>query len=248
MSPPPPKTLDTAKQTHPSVKDYLEIAEKVRTGEYFREARKMYDLTIHDPMAERYMYVFITAIALLILLVALGAAQGLYPLKSEVPLIFDTHDPVEDIPHIRGLLFSKSDDPSEALLRFFVKHHVEVREEYNIATFDRNVNSVKSESTEEVFREYQAQIDPRNPDSPITVYQRHSKRKINIISARRLSESMEVLFEAVVESRVDVKKTYWRANIAFKYSGVELDEKTGKVKPVIFIVTKYHSKRLQDAK
>jgi type IV secretory pathway component VirB8 len=248
MSPTPPKNLETAKRTHPNVKDYLEISEKVRTGEYFREARKMYDLSIHDPMAERYMYVFITVLAIVILLVALGAAQGLYPLKSEVPLIFDTVDPVEDIPRIQGLLYSKDDDPGEAMLRFIVKHYVEVREGYDIATFDRNVNSVKSQSSEEVFREYQSQIDPRNPDSPIAQYQRHSKRKISIVSSRRLSESMEVLFEAVVESRVDIKKSYWRANIAFKYSGVELDEKTGKVKPVIFVVTKYHSKRLQDAK
>ncbi|MBY0406265.1 MAG: hypothetical protein K2Q01_01115, partial [Rickettsiales bacterium] len=169
MATPPLKPAETTHKIHPNDEDYQEIADKVRTGEYFREARKMYDLAVHDPMAERYMYVFITAISLLILLIAVSAAQSLYPLDSKVPLIFNTNDIIEEIPHIQKLQSSKDDSPSEATLRFMVKHYVENREEYDIATFDRNVNGVKSQSTEEVFREFQAQIAPSNPEGPINL-------------------------------------------------------------------------------
>jgi type IV secretory pathway component VirB8 len=62
------------------------------------------------------------------------------------------------------------------------------------------------------------------------------------------SDEMEVIFEAAVESRTDIKKSRWRANISFQYSGLELDQKTGSPSPVNFVVTKYHSKRLQDIK
>ena len=59
---------------------------------------------------------------------------------------------------------------------------------------------------------------------------------------------MEVIFEALIDSRTDVKKSHWRANISFDYSGIALDEKSDTVKPMNFVVTEYHSKRLQDIK
>ena len=248
MAPQPPKPTEKLHKIHSRDEDYQNIADKVRTGEYFREARKMYDLAIHDPMAERYMYVFLTFIALLILVIAIAAAESLYPLQSEVPLIFNTNDVIEDLPRIQKLQMGKNDPASEAVLRFMVKHYVDIREEYDIATFDRDVNGVKSQSTEEVFREFQAMINPRNPEGPISLYQRHSKRNITIINTKRMPDSMEVIFDAYVESKTEVKKSRWRANIAFKYTGIELDEKGEKVKPVTFVVTKYHSKRLQDVK
>lgn len=242
-----PKPVETLTKIHRD-DEYQDIADKVRTGEYFREARKMYDLAIHDPMAERYMYVFFTCLSLLVFLVAFLAMQSLYPLKSDVPLIYTTADIIEDIPRLQKVQYNKEDPPAEALLRFMVKHYVQIREEYDIATFDRDVNGVKSQSSDEVFREFQVMINPRNPEGPISLYQRHSKRTITIVNTKRLPDSMEVIFDATVESKTEIKKSRWRANIAFKYSGLELDEKGDKVKPVTFMVTKYHSKRLQDVK
>ena len=58
-----------------SAEEQLLIAEKVRSGEYFREARHMYDLSVHAPMADRYFYIFITALELIIFFIAFGAAQ-----------------------------------------------------------------------------------------------------------------------------------------------------------------------------
>lgn len=230
------------------IKHRLKIADKVRTGEYYREAMSMYDVTVNDPMAERYVYVFITFCAMLVFLIGFFGMQGLYPLERAVPLTYLTHDLYEDIPRIRSLQSFKNENPSESLLRFLVRNYVVLREEYNISTFDRNVNGIKSQSSEDVFRKFQRFIDPNNPESPIKVYQRHSKRKIRVLSTRRNPDGMEVVFESLIDSRTDVKKSHWRANIAFQYSGIELDEKSDTVKPMNFVVTEYSSKRLQDIK
>ena len=230
------------------MQDQLEIAEKVRSGEYFREAREVYDLGVHDPMSERYMYTFITALALIILLITLKAMQDFYPLNDQVPIIMSAEDNGDDVTHIVSLMQQKSDNPSEMLLRYLVKHYIVTREEYDIATFDRDTGGVKSQSSDTVQKEYVDLIDPSNPDSPLAQYQRHSKRKITILALRRLPDEMEVIFEAVVESRTDIKKSRWRANISFQYSGLELDQKTDSAKPVGFVVTKYRSKRIQDVK
>ena len=243
-----PSKLPASEEQLHRVKGHLKIAEKVRTGEYFREARGMFDVSVNDPMAERYTYVFITCCSLVILLIAVMAVQGLYPLQTAVPLTYFTRDLYEDIPHIKSLQSYKNEDPSESLLRFLVKNYVMQREEYDISTFDRDVNGVKSQTSESAFAEFQRFIDPHNPESPITVYQRHSKRKIAILSTRRVEGGMEVLIEASVDSRTDVKKSHWRVNMSFNYSGVELDDKSDTMKPMNFIVTAYHSKRLQDIK
>ncbi len=231
--------------------DYIQISEKVRTGEYFREARGMYDLMVNDPMSERYLYVLITALSLLIFLIAFIAVQSLYPLQRAVPFIVNTNDIAEDLPHIKTLIRTEGENPSEAMLRFLVHNYVTLRETYDIDTFDHNVGGVQSQSSPDVFGGFQQYIDPRNPESPITLYQRHAKRDIEILYSRRLFDQeygMEVIFDALVEDKGEVKRSRWQANIAFQYNGIALDEKSEKVTPVSFIVTQYRTKRLQDVK
>ena len=209
----------------------------------------MYDITINDPMSERYMYICITTIAILILGVAVYAAQQLYPLERSVPFIFNTHDIVNDLPRMKSLVAQKGENPSEALLRFLVKNYVAMRESYDIETFDRNANGIRQQSIPQVVAEFQSFINPSNPESPIVLYQRHSKRSVIILATKRLVDQdygMEVYFDVTVESQREVKKSRWQADIAFSYSGVELDDTGEKVKPISFVVTKYRTKRLQD--
>lgn len=226
------------------------IAEKVKSGEYFREARGMYDTSVHDPMAERYLYVFITALSIITLLIALYASHALYPLNTSVPFIVSSNNIVDDLPRIRSLLAYKGEKPNDAIQRFMVTNYVLFREEYDIDTFDRNISGIKLQSAEPLVKEFMQQIDPRNPESPITLYQRHSTRRVAISSSRLLGDGneMEVYYIATVEGKGEVKKSRWKANVTFKYSGIALDEETGKVVPMKFLVTQYRTKRIQDIK
>jgi type IV secretory pathway component VirB8 len=229
--------------------EYTEIAEKIRSGEFFRESRNMYDFTVHDPMVERYLYLLISGLAAAILIVAIIAVNGLYPLKGSVPFIVSSNNIVEDRPNIHSLIAKKGESPSAAVLRFVAQNYVKLREEYDINTFDRNVNGVQSQSSPELFQEYQQQSAPSNPESPIAQYQRHSRRTVNVLYTRQTgADSMEVTFEATVISKTEVKKSHWQANMTFNYTGIALDETTGKVKPFTFVVTGYKVKRLQDIK
>lgn len=230
--------------------DYTAIAEKIRSGEFFRESRRMYDIDVHDPMTERYLYLLITAVSGLIFFIAILATNRFYPLQRSVPFIVSTQNIADDIPVIRSLLTYKGEDASNALLRFIVQNYVTLRESYDIDSFDRNVSGIKSQSTEEVLKEFQHQVDPRNPESPITLYQRHSTRRVVVVSSKWIggeNPTIEVTYEAIVEGRGEIKKSRWLANISFNYSGIALDEKE-QVKPVTFMVTEYRTKRLQDIK
>jgi type IV secretion system protein VirB8 len=225
--------------------EYTEVAEKIRSGEFFRESRAMYDFTVHNPMAERYFYVLVCALAGIIFLASIVAVNGLYPLKRAVPFIVSSTNIAEDFPNIHTLTAQKNEDPSGAVLRFVIKNYVLLRESYDINTFDRNTNGIKSQSSEQVFAEYQRLTSPTNPESPIALYQRHSRRVVTVLSTRQLNETtIEATFEATVIGKTDVKKSAWQANITFNYSGIALDESTGRVKPFTFTVTSYKAKRL----
>jgi type IV secretion system protein VirB8 len=232
------------------IEAYYEIAERVRSEEYFREARSMYDLKVHDPMAERYFYVLITCIASVVLLLSVVAARSLYPLETPVPFVYNPVDVTEDMPRIKPLRADKEESADDAVLRFMVSNYIKKREQYNIETVDLDINSVRMQSTSEVYKAYEREMDPRNPDSPITLYQRHSTRTIQVLSVQWVKGSaseVAVIYDATVENAEEIKTSRWIANISFSYSGLALDD-NGKPKPISFLITQYRTKRLQDAR
>jgi type IV secretion system protein VirB8 len=233
----------------PSPEEYIRIAEKVRSGEYFREARSMYDLSVNDPMAERYFYVAITFCALLTLCVAFYAMQMLYPLSRTVPFIYMVQDVVEDIPSIRPLRTSPMQKIDDVVLQFMAETYVSQYESYDINRLEYNYGGVQNASAPEVFARYQQLIDTNNPESPVMKYQRHSVRKIAVVSNRLLDVSppaLEVVFDASVESAEGVVRTRHRATLEYTYSGIEIDKQTGMVKPILFKVMRYTSRMIQD--
>lgn len=232
------------KYKEPSPEEYLHIAEKVRSGEYFREAKRMYDVSVNNPMAERYFYVFITTIALLIFFTAFYAMQSLYPLSRTVPFIYALNDVLEDMPSIAPLKSHYSQSNDEAVLFFRAKVFVDHFENYDINRLERNYSGVEHDASPEVFARYQLLLQRSNPESPVLKYQRHSTRSVNILSVTKPDEEknvLEVVFQAVVRRGADVSATLHKAVMEYDYSGVEFDPKTDTVAPVIFKVTSYKS-------
>src|SRR5690348_1538744 len=117
-----------------SADELTAVTEKIRSGEFFRESHAMSDFTLHDPMVERYLYLFISILAGLIFAVSVIAVQGLYPLKVSVPFIVTGSDTGDDRPGIVSLITRKGENPSEAVLRFVAQNYVKLREEYDIST------------------------------------------------------------------------------------------------------------------
>ncbi len=236
------------KYKEPTPDDYIQIAEKVRSGEYFREAKSMYDVSVNDPMSERYFYVFVTTVALLTLMFSVMAVRELYPLKRPVPFIYALNDVLEDLPSITPLRSSYQQTTDEAVLFFMAKTFVAHYEGYNINLLERNYGGIEHHATPEVFAGYQRMIQTGNPDSPVVKYQRHTARIIDPVSVQRLlspANTVEVVYDATLISAEGSSRSRHKATISYDYSGVEIDKKTGMVNPVSFTVTRYSSK-IQD--
>lgn len=241
--------------------EYIEIAEKVRSGEYFREVRRMIDHDLHDPMTDRYWYILITIPSVIIVFVSFFALQTLYPLKPSVPFIFGINDIMEDVPRIKSLIKEKGEGADAALRRFLVANYVKEREEYDASTFDRNQIALKTLSSKPVFSEYQDAIALNNPNSPIVLYQRHTARIVNVTSVQLLQKTvnknstiedyvMRVWYEARLQpaqlqyTAEQQPVTRWQVDVAFKYEPIKLNEQTGEITPYGFLVTGYNAKKL----
>jgi type IV secretory pathway component VirB8 len=244
--------------------DYIEISNKVRSGEYFRDARSMYDTDVHNPMSERYVYIFITLVSWSILAVSFVAWQGFFPLEPRVDFIFAANDIVDDRPRVKPLVRFHGEDPNVALRRFLVQHYVKLREEYDAKFFDRNHNAVESLSIPKVLEEYEEIVSPLNPSSPVSKYQRSISREINILSTTTLAKSeytknieysdykddphlyyMQIIYDAVLtKGENKSESTRYKVDVAFRYNDIKLDEVTGKIRPYGFVIISYNAKNL----
>jgi type IV secretory pathway component VirB8 len=227
--------------------DAAEIAKNIRSGEFFRESMQDYHTRYHDIISERYFYLGIMSLILVILTLVWVSIAMLHPLKTRVPFIYSTQDIVDDLPSMRKIGQSGV-DPNVPLKQFMLANYVKLREEYSIDTLDRSANGIKSQSTDEVFNAYQQTMDPRNADSPIAQFQRQAVRQIQVTGFQQLesgeNERVSVNFTAIVTSQSGTKKTPMRAIISFRFDEIEVDQKTGKTTPLGFIVTQYKSEPL----
>jgi type IV secretory pathway component VirB8 len=236
--------------------EYVEIANKIRSGEYFRDARAMVDIDIHEPMSDRYWFLFITIMSFLTTGVAIIAWLGFYPLKPKVPFIFATNDVLEDYPRVTPLQSFRGEDPNAALQRHLVKHYTKLREEYNADYFDRNHNAVGQISSPDVLDEYERFVSPLNHKSPVSLYQRHTQRKINIISMENIENNYKkedgvkeyyaiIVYEEILKiGETENRRGQYQVDIAFLYKDIKLDKTTGKIEPYRFYVTSYKVKNL----
>ena len=220
-----------------------EIAEKIQTGEFFRESLQAYHLNYHDPMTDRYFFIGITGLSILVFILAFSAIVAFYPLDQDVPFIYYTDDLVSDFPKMTPL-GDRDQDANYLLKTFLTTNYLRLREGYSVTTVDRNQVGVQSQSSDEVFLEYQQLLDPRNAESPISKFQRNAVRRVepltySLATAGGGAERMIISYRERVIAGTDVSSQRRRAIITFRFNEIEVDQSTGEASEMSFLVTGY---------
>jgi type IV secretory pathway component VirB8 len=227
--------------------DPVELARQVESGEYYREMSNAYATVYLDPISDRYFYLAFTGMCVLIFLISLAAFSALFPLKQSIPFWYWSDDIFEERPVIRPLLAHPQEDINTAVKRYLTSEYVIRRESYDIKTLELNVRFVKAQSDPVLFDAWQRGLDPSNPESPISQFQRHSTRKIVVAYASPNQDgTVDVVYDAVVTSLKEEKKTRMVATIAFQYNNITIDQNTGVKTPLHFLVTDYRTRRQQE--
>lgn len=221
------------------------IAEKVRSGDYYREARQWYSAIYHAPLTDRCFFIVVTALAGINTLIALIALLSLLPISPEIPFVLTSKDYTRELPRITRLA-EEEEAATPALIRFFVKHYVTKRESYTIDTILGNINAVRAQSVEGVYNIFRRFVDPQNPKSPITLYERHTTRSIRVVSTqidtRKEPYTARVVFDATLTNLRGESTSRFVADMTFRFNEVTIDQETSKVSPLRFLVTGYNVK------
>ncbi|MBN8531336.1 MAG: hypothetical protein J0L97_05685 [Alphaproteobacteria bacterium] len=222
------------------------VAEMMRSGQYFPEARKWFDAKYHFVETERSWLIIIGSVAVLCIWLCVYAMQSFLPLKPVriYPML------VENEAEYRLSIDEIAKDGeirNESILRFLVQDYLTVRESYDAVKLDFAQRRIRALSSDQVFQTYQQAMYAGNPESPINLYGRVIARKVQLISFVYAPSGegykAQVRFRATLRNKqdvpVDLRPSYWVANIAFRFTDIRVDEKTNDFTPLVFQVYDY---------
>lgn len=232
------------------------IAEKIESGQYYIDARKWYDSSYGAPLGERSYLIVIGTVASFIIYYAYSSLTSMLPLTYQMGAIITQQDSLRKFTTIHSMTTSYK-QTDEALLLFHVRDYVKAREEYITNNIEINFKRVMALSTKKVFDGYQKFMDPRNPDSPLALYERHTTRVINTLSVNVISsngakpgdknytpDKAILEFEASIsEGEGTPKVEKWVAELTFNFKGIVVDQQSFDITPMEFLITDYKSTR-----
>jgi type IV secretion system protein VirB8 len=212
------------------------LAESIRNGDYFREARAWYKSMYIGPIAERTFFIMIALASLAVGLTYLVALSLLMPIVAKPPIILPAREGFETyIPRIVPLR-APQEAPSKAVLQFYIANYVVAREGYSVETWQSSANAVRSQSDEATYVAYVYQRHPENSASLAAKLGREGSMLVEIESVR-LQQNSEVPSARVVFSNqtkgvTPESKTRWTAELKYRYKEIGIstvsDPKTGR--------------------
>ena len=146
------------------------IAESVRSGQYFEDAKDWYATSYIGPISERTFFLVIAVLAGIVGFCSFISLTALLPLVPKPAIVLSARDSSgEYVPRLIRLREQKG-DPVEAIERFFVLQYLEAREGYVARNFSKSAAFVRAQSTGDVYAQYYAQQQENNPQSFVKIF------------------------------------------------------------------------------
>lgn len=212
----------------PAIEAFVDAAKAWETDEIVRVRR-----------SERRAWIF-AALGIGTALAACIAVAALTPLKSVEPFVVRV-DKNTGATDIVTRIDERTVSFNEALDKYFLARYVNYREEYSNAMAFPNYEAVTLMSTQQVGAAYYAQINPKNPRSPVSVYGKDGTVEVAVNSISFLGNGVAQVRFARTEKGPNSpeRESSWIGTITFKYLKAPADGKARLVNPVGFQVSEY---------
>lgn len=233
------------------------IAERIKSGKYFTDARDWYAQKYLYPFNERAILGIVAIFFAICIVVSATNLYLLFPISKEEPLILANDDVLNDKSILKEVMEKDTDIPQIAVSRYLVKYYVTLRESYFPSEFVQDkyqnvLNKVAALSSKPVFREYRAIYDIQNTNSPLVKYNNNAYRVVQIDSVSmpdggKHPDSAVVYFTTKTSylnqqnSNISEK---WRAEIYFTLPDLEDTFKSKDKNMLSFIVNDYQITKL----
>jgi type IV secretion system protein VirB8 len=221
------------------------VQEYIKSGEYFKDARKWYNFKYIYPLSQR-SFLLIICVFFTIILVGLALnIRNLFPIISQVRYSLNTTSYQSSANIMKA--DSIKHDSRASIADIMVKNYLVHRELYDYDNLKLQFIFIQNNSTRIVFRKFFNYMNIDNPDSPVMRYQKYIRRSVNIISTEYTKPD-----EALITFNATAKNTggeifenmIWQATINFQIDELNLDLPPDS--RFNFAVTNYRLKLIKD--
>jgi type IV secretion system protein VirB8 len=173
-------------------------------------------------------------------ILAIGAVAGLTPLKTIKPFVVRV-DNATGIVDVVSELGNAKTNYDESINKYFVQWYVRYREAYSSELLEDYYFAVGALSSPIEQKRYLEKIETSNPESPIRIYGKTSRVRIDVKSISFLQPNVALIrYTKILEHGAEQpEKTHWAATVTFQYSGMAASEKVRGINPLGFEVTDY---------
>lgn len=167
------------------------------------------------------------------------AAMG--PMTRVVPYVIRA-DQSTGVVDIVSALTDQKTNYDASMNKFFVQRYVRFREGYSNKLASEFYNNVGLMSSTSEQQRYFAWFNPKNPMSPLNVYQAFANVKITIKSTSFIKPDVALVrYVKEIERGGDKSVSNWAATVTFTYVKAPMKEKDREVNPLGFQVLEYQN-------
>jgi type IV secretory pathway component VirB8 len=220
------------------------IAEDIKTGKYFAEARHWYNRVYLQPLSETSIVFTMMAIFVGTLLVVTYNLFSIFPIVTKVDTLAFLPSTLENYPVIKNIAKPEK-TTKEVVLEYLCDRYVKAIESYNYSNLIYNYNFIFRSSSKQLFDNYYQNLAISNPNSPLVLYQDTKTVEIIIIdtNVQVSTGSAIVKFNKIVRDaqNKELSNTYLTSNLNFYIDNYDFSKSINS--RLNFIVTKYNTKQ-----
>jgi len=169
----------------------------------------------------------------------------LVPLKTVEPYVIRVNETSGTVDIVTALKNGKS-TYEESLNKYFLAKYVRYREGYSRSLAEEYYynTGLMSGSTER--KRYFSDFNPKNPNSPLNLYNEKDTVKVEIQSISFIGENGNIALvryikKVQMESAIRPVITHWAATLKFQYSSAPTNERDREITPLGFQVVEYRN-------
>ena len=221
------------------------VQEYIKSGEYFKDARKWYNFKYIYPLSQRSFLLIICVFFSAILTGLAINIYNLFPIVSQVRYSLNTTSYQSSANIMKA--DSIKHDSRASIADIMVKNYLSHREMYDYDNLKLQFIFIQNNSTRIVFRKFFNFMNIDNPDSPVMRYQKYIRRSVNIISTdyTKPDEALITFSTTAKNSGGEIfEDMIWQATINFQIDELNLDLPPDS--RFSFAVTNYRLKLVKD--
>ncbi|SDA85423.1 type IV secretion system protein VirB8 [Pseudomonas sp. NFPP33] len=208
---------------------------------YLAEARSWETHRVLENERSKRLAWRVAGAACLVAAISVTGISVMGPLKKVEPYVIRVDNTTGIVDVVTALKDQKT-NYDEVMNKFFVQRYVRYRESYSHALASDNYTNVGLMSGSAEQQRYYAYFNPKNPESPLNVYQTYATVKITIKSTSFIKPDVALVrYIKEVERGGDKSISNWAATVTFTYTKASSKEKDREVNPLGFRVEEYRN-------